>query len=133
MKRVSILLILPIIPLILLGQKTKLKTVKYYKSNTVKEEYRVLKKNKHIRHGTYTYYHENGVIKKTGNYNMNKRNGDWKEFDENGRLKRIVEYQNGRKTEDKKVGIWLKYHEKGKVITGFDYDKNKKIETIIYI
>ena len=133
MKRISILIILSIIPLLLFAQKTKLKKVKYSNSKILKEEYQVLRKNKYIKHGEYLYYFENGVIKETGYFSMNKKNGKWEEFNEKGKLERVLKYNSGRKIEDKKFGIWLEYHEKGKVITGFDYEKNERLETIINV
>lgn len=48
-------------------------------------------------------------------------------------MKRVRTYENGRQLSEKKVGIWLKYHEGGQVITGFDYDKNEKVATVIKV
>ncbi len=124
MKKIAILLLSVILPIILFSQNTKLKQVKYYKSNVIKEEYYVLKKNSYIKHGVFRSYYDNGIIKESGEFSMNKRNGEWKEYGTDGKVKRIIRYNNGQKTDDRKVGVWLEYFENGQVIKGFDYDES---------
>ncbi|MFN7119112.1 MAG: energy transducer TonB [Saprospiraceae bacterium] len=133
MKKIAFLFLSVVLPIILFGQKTKLKQVKYYKSDVIKEEYYVLKKNSYIKHGVFRSYYDNGIIKESGEFSMNKRNGEWKEYGTDGKVKRIIRYNNGQKTDDRKVGVWLEYFENGQVIKGFDYDKNEKIETKINV
>ena len=124
---------LGILPAMLYSQKTKLKKVKFYKSKINKQEYHVLKSNKNIKHGLYNSYYTDGSIKESGQYEHNRRNGEWKEFDSSGKLKRIRIYKNGKKISDKKVGIWESSHENGKVIKRYDYDNNKELPTIINV
>jgi len=133
MKKILFIFTIISIPSILFSQKTKLKTVKFYNSKIIKEEFFVLKKNKNTKHGNYKKYHQNGILKEVGFFEKSKRIGEWKEYDKTGQLIRIKKFQNGKKLSDQKVGIWLKYHEKGQVITGFDFNKNEKIETQINI
>ena len=130
----SILFFLAFIsPCLCSAQKLFHKKVKLYKSELLKEDYYVLKKNKYIKHGEYRSYYKNQVVKKSGNYENNKKIGDWKLFDPDCQLIKITTFEKGRKTSEKKVGIWYEYFENRQVRKGFDYDKNEAIETLIDI
>lgn len=78
-------------------------------------------------------YYANGVIKENGTFARNKKTGTWKEYNPDGTVRRITQYNNGQEIEDKKVGVWLEYLENGQVVKGFDYDKNEKLETKINV
>ncbi len=60
-----------------------------------------------------TSYHENGELKHQGFYNAGIKNGEWKEWDEQGRLIGTSKYLNGMKH-----GVWRV----------FDQDGNKRME-----
>jgi antitoxin component YwqK of YwqJK toxin-antitoxin module len=47
------------------------------------------------KHGPYFYYYENGKIKIHGNYKNDKKDGDWKFYDEQGKLIKTEKYLNG--------------------------------------
>ncbi|MEM7311283.1 MAG: energy transducer TonB, partial [Planctomycetota bacterium] len=62
-----------------------------------------------------------------GEYVLNRKHGEWKEFDGNGNVRRISTFENGRKISSKKVGRWFEYHENDEGIIGYDYDRKKEI------
>jgi len=96
------------------------------------------KKNKynHKKHeiGKWKYYHFNGQLHYKGNYDtLGKRTGKWKYYHENGKRKSTVIFSNnikqgdykswyrngkikekGSYTKDQKVGIWNYYDDDGK-------------------
>ena len=116
-----------------LGQKLKLITKKDMNSEKIREQCYVLKKKKFVKNGTYKLFHENAVLKVAGQYDNNKRVGEWKEYDMSGNLKRLQSFEKGRKTADSRVGIWYWYYENEEVIAGFDYDKKAKIDVEIRV
>lgn len=126
MKRNVLLVLLLVIPFLLNAQKLKLITKKFLNSNVVKMEYTVLKNKKHIKHGDFKTYFENGQIKKLGVYNHNKKEGDWKEYDYHGKLKRLKKYEGKKKISDEKYGVWKEVGKNGKLYF-YDYDKNERI------
>lgn len=129
MKKIIILVLVSIVPISSYSQRTKLKKVPYHNSKVIKEEYYVLRKNKYAKHGSYKSYFEDGTIKEIGTYRYTKKNGEWKEFNHHGELKRICVYKSGKLVTEKRTGIWLETHEHGQVVTGYDYDKDEEIET----
>ena len=40
---------------------------------------------------------KNGIIKEIGKYKINKRIGEWREYDDSGQLIRMKKFQNGKK------------------------------------
>lgn len=106
----------------------KLKTItKFYAGNTtIKTEYTVLKKKKYIKHGTYKNYFKSGKVKLSGDYDQNRRTGEWKEFDVHGNLHRVKIYRLGKLILDKKHGLWKEETSVGKY-QFFDYDKNERV------
>ena len=45
-------------------------------------------------HGTATFYYEDGSIQSTGNFNHGLKTGDWKVYDEKGKLTATDKYDN---------------------------------------
>ena len=122
-----------IFPILCFSQETTKKQVHFYHTGVVQQEYFVLKRNQHFRHGPYKAFHANGRIRETGAYKNNIKDGEWKIYSEDGRLKQITVYQDGKKISDKKVGVWLEYFERGQVVKGFDYDQNQPVPTQIFV
>lgn len=49
-----------------------------------------------LKHGWYYEYHPNGELKMKGKFYKDKRDGVWKEYDENGKRTQRVKYRNGQ-------------------------------------
>lgn len=60
-------------------------------------------------------------------YHNNQKNGDWKTWYSNGKIKSINYYNNGNKT-----GKWVAYNKSGKVISETNYADNINNSEIIY-
>jgi antitoxin component YwqK of YwqJK toxin-antitoxin module len=45
-----------------------------------------------LKHGPYFFYYENGKLKISGSYKDDKKQGEWKNYDANGNLKKIDTY-----------------------------------------
>lgn len=45
-----------------------------------------------VKHGAYFKYYESGQLKKSGNYNNDKKDGEWTYYDEEGNIIRTVTY-----------------------------------------
>ncbi|MEM9545036.1 MAG: TonB family protein [Bacteroidota bacterium] len=133
MRAIFILLVVICIPVFGLGQKTKSKKVYYDQSKQVKETYSVLKKNKYSKHGNYKSFHKNGNLESQGQFQFNKKEGKWIEFDSSRTIKRKSVFKKGRLISDEKFGIWEQILENGMVITRYDHDKNIKLRPIINI
>jgi antitoxin component YwqK of YwqJK toxin-antitoxin module len=99
-----------------------------------------------VNDGVYFEYYPNGKsIKFTGPQDENgKRNGKWSYYSEDGRELSMTMYKNGLKhghsivkypdgtihyygeyADDKKIGVWKSYNERGKLETEMDYDTIK--------
>lgn len=83
--------------------------VKFYESGTVEEtEFYDLDKN---RTGCWTRYYENGSIMATATFKNDKKDGDWKSYDSNGKLYIYIKYIKGKKqtvcmiTADKELAV----------------------------
>lgn len=50
-----------------------------------------------IKNGEYKAWYGNELIKRSGQYNKNKREGLWKFWDENGKIQSEIEYKGGLK------------------------------------
>ncbi len=123
----SILFILFIgLPFLLSAQKLKKITEKFQGRETIEKEYSVLKKKKYVKHHEYKLYFQNGQIKEVGFYHLNKKNGDWKTYDPQGKLRRIRKYDKGKLLSNDKYGIWREVDTNGKPYF-YDYDKKERI------
>jgi TonB family protein len=122
-----------LLPTFTTAQRIKHKKIRYENSDLLKEKYDVLSKYPFTKHGPYASYYQNGKVKETGQYEMNKKIGEWKVFFEDGTKKEIARYQNGKKIEEQRFGIWWEYVEDGQVKKGYDYDKDEKLETEISV
>jgi antitoxin component YwqK of YwqJK toxin-antitoxin module len=76
----------------------------------------------------WKYFYENGVLKEKGSYKAEEidkdfKVGKWQEFYENGKLKTISNYLN-----NKLEGDYIEYDENGRVISKEKYWDGKKIE-----
>lgn len=63
-----------------------------YLTDSVKEEYHVLKSNKHIKHGLYTAVYQKDVPVATGMYDNDKQIGLWRFYDSKGILRQTYDY-----------------------------------------
>jgi TonB family protein len=63
-----------------------------------------------VKHGEFIYLYESGKNWKTGKYNDNKQEGEWKEWDENGTVTGRRNYTNGHMT-----GLNLKWLNDGTI------------------
>lgn len=61
-----------------------------------------------MQHGLSTYYHENGIKSKEGNYENGKEIGNWKLWYKDGKLKSEENYYLGRK-----YGAFTNYYDSG--------------------
>lgn len=120
-------------PTFLFSQKTKLKEIYFYNSTQLSKPYFVLKKNKHIRHGVYNSYFEDGKIIEAGIYEFNLKVGEWIEFNNYGTPKKYKTYKKGKLEQEQKTGIGEKIYEGGKVIQRYDNDKKEQLEIAFVI
>ena len=74
--------------------------------------------------GEYKSYDENGKLYCKGKYEKGKRVGEWKFYFSNGALKEIGYYQN-----DKSIGTWIEYDKEGEVIFIRYYENGNLIKT----
>jgi antitoxin component YwqK of YwqJK toxin-antitoxin module len=61
--------------------------------------------------GTYTSYHPNGHTKDSGNYILDKKEYDWVEWIEGGKIKSMGPYKD-----DRKKGDWKYFNSQGKLL-----------------
>jgi antitoxin component YwqK of YwqJK toxin-antitoxin module len=47
------------------------------------------------KHGPYYMYFENGKLQISGSYNADQKDGEWKYYDDKGKLLKIENYKNG--------------------------------------
>ena len=92
-----------------------------------------------------TTWYPKKKIQMTGEYRNNKRDGKWIYYYNNGNLwsegffkngksdgKRITHYENGKifyvgyYQEDRRVGVWKFYDEKGTLVKSVDYSKESE-------
>jgi antitoxin component YwqK of YwqJK toxin-antitoxin module len=62
------------------------------------------------KNGEWKEYYENGQLKIVGFYKDGKQEGEWKEYHENGQLKSVGSFKNGRQE-----GEWKAYDENGQL------------------
>jgi len=108
------------------GQKLTTIIKKFYKTDIIEKEYTVLKKKKYIKQGIYKMYFKNGRLKETGKYENNKKTEEWNEYNRWGELRRKRKYEKGKLISDQKFGIWKEVDKKGK-LRFYDYDKNERV------
>jgi antitoxin component YwqK of YwqJK toxin-antitoxin module len=125
--RCNLMMLMFSFKIMLFCQDVKFEKTYYYKTKILKEEYYCLKKNKYLKHGLYKLYNYNGTLNQIGYYNLDAKNGEWKEFDNDGKVKHLIEYKNNKVISEKKFGVWWKSYEGGKVQVGYDHDKNKAL------
>jgi antitoxin component YwqK of YwqJK toxin-antitoxin module len=65
-----------------------------------------------------TYYHDNGLVKQTGNYRNGKLHGTWVSYNADGSKQAVAQYENG-----KKVGKWFFYT--GNTISEVNYGNSQ--------
>lgn len=133
MQQLFLFLIAGMIYLPLSAQKQQTRTTYFRGTEQIKTSCEVLRKKPDIKHGVFLRYDEQGVLRAQGTYEMNQKNGIWKEFGPDGTLKMTINYVKGRKISEKKSGIWLTTLENGQVIKGYDYDQNTPLETQISV
>lgn len=72
-----------------------------------------------LKQGKWKFFHENGRVRLEGNYRNDKENGYFKEYDENGNLITVSKYVNGELLEDVPELVELEvrtdYYPSGKV------------------
>jgi antitoxin component YwqK of YwqJK toxin-antitoxin module len=49
-----------------------------------------------VKQGSYFMYYQNGKLQVSGNYKNGQKNGDWKYYDESGKLIRTEKYSDGK-------------------------------------
>lgn len=62
-----------------------------------------------LDHGIWTFYHPDGVIQTTGEFDKGKRIGTWKYNFRNGNLWKSQDYDN----QGNPTGLWITYTEEG--------------------
>jgi antitoxin component YwqK of YwqJK toxin-antitoxin module len=70
------------------------------------------------RHGKWTFYSESGIEMSSTHYEHGKKHGASFAKYPNGAMHYMGEYEN-----DKEVGVWKMYDEKGTLVTEKDYSK----------
>jgi uncharacterized protein len=73
------------------------------------------------RQGEWKEYFENGKVKASGKYKDNRREGAWKYFFENGTVEQKGQYKNG-----KEDGIWTWYYPNGTLLREDEYVNGKE-------
>ncbi len=125
------------------AQQTE-KTIKYFSSKQISEQYSVLKKDKTVKQGEYIAYFAmpfdvlkkvkidtsilKDYIKIKGFYENGKKKGEWIEYTKANKKKTKGVYDK-----DKKIGIWETYQENGLIMERFDYTKNERLEPIFFL
>ena len=70
------------------------------------------------RKDSYLTYHDNGRIKVSGSFKDNKKSGEWREYDERGKIITITIYSNGGilfQQNPNKVKEYTSYHSNGRI------------------
>lgn len=68
------------------------------------------------REGNYFYFFDSGKVGVAGEYNWDRRVGDWIEYYPSGRRKKIIRYSKDPFDEDFKPFIWKEWDEKGRLV-----------------
>lgn len=87
----------------------------------VRESFSVKEKNQAIKSGDYKLYNKSGGILTSGQYENNYKTGEWYTYHEDGSLKSLSVYENGKIIKESKHGIWVSSEENGKVRKVIDY------------
>jgi len=79
------------------------------------------------KNGVWKSYHENEKLKEIGEYENGLRVGLWKTYRKNGNLWKVGQYNSTNKA----TGKWKQYHNNGKIATVYEYNNNvgHKIES----
>ena len=83
-------------------------------------------------HGPYSFYYENGDIRKKGNFKDGEKDGVWVSYNKNGQLRLREEYKNNilrRKTfykDGKRDGNFSKFYENGELDASGKYKNNER-------
>ncbi len=85
------------------------------------EIFHVLKSDKKINHGAYAKVSINDKVLATGYYKNGFKDSTWIQFDNQG--KNIV--NKGEYFQDKRVGVWEFYNQKGELEQKYDYTKDE--------
>ena len=73
------------------------------------------------RQGDWKNFYENGSVRETGSYSANRRTSLWRFFNEKGETEQLGSYRNGR--ED---GRWVWYYDDGSVLRDEEYFQGKR-------
>jgi len=95
------------------------KEIHFFENGNIQVE-GTLKNNK--RHGIWTFYHKNGQIWSTGEFNMGKSTGEFDIFDDKGEIKFKYYYQEGER-------IKQEIFQKGELYKTVDLSKTKNGKT----
>ncbi|WP_452223473.1 toxin-antitoxin system YwqK family antitoxin [Lacinutrix chionoecetis] len=95
------------------------KTYYWYKSNEIHQSNRDYSGD--ILHGNYTKYYINNQLAEKGQFDFGLKTNQWKSWFENGQVKSIKNYSNGKLN-----GEFVLYSNKGEVLTSGRYYNNKK-------
>jgi periplasmic protein TonB len=116
-----LLIILTLIPIVAFSQATKKVTEEHDKPWS-REVFYVLKSDKKTKHGNYQKFAYKNAIRINGYYNNGLKDSIWTEYYWGAKIKSIGKYY-----EDKKIGTWEYYDNKGELIQKYDYTENKLI------
>jgi antitoxin component YwqK of YwqJK toxin-antitoxin module len=72
-----------------------------------------------IKEGEFIYYYKNGVKKETGNFINNNKEGEWKGWDEQGKIECINHFKKG-----KMIGRNISWHNNGAIKDSALLDEN---------
>lgn len=96
-----------------------------------------------VLHGEVTYYNKKGDPIANGKFNNGLKNGRWLHWDNNGKIREIVNWRKGLKNgsykrvydldkseegqwkKNAKIGVW-RYTEGGKEVSSVDFSRKKK-------
>ena len=92
-------------------------TTEYNLTETIKEEYYVLRSNPKVKHGLYKLHSINGHLVEQGDFSDNLKGGIWEEYYANKRPKAMGNYVKG-----KKVGQWQYFFSDGRMYEKFDLE-----------
>jgi len=73
------------------------------------------------RNGEWKNYFENGNIKEEGEYDNNRRTGNWTFFNIEGKIIQTGQYRNGRPE-----GLWKWYYSEGSILREEEYYQGKR-------
>lgn len=115
------------------AQDGRILTLVVYSNGFVRRKEKMNRKDKFgLKQGLWKEFHKNGRVKREGNYKDDKENGIFREYDKDGKLLEMTKYENGLVEEGAEEAMLLdirtKYYKNGKVhsVGGYTQDGKKQ-------